>query len=162
MDGAHWAALRFSIEEIREFSADDRLVHFVGRSFPEQPGILRFRVRLEYFHFSPKTPRHCQFVIHEIIWRNKHWTVISIPKADMETAKKVASEVGVAITQESPLLQDGDERRDFPFKGKNVFSLKGFSAQDYANDPDKLPGILIKEYLEAIEISEKSKISLLN
>lgn len=64
-----------------------------------RPGARLFVTTLEYTYYKPRTERNALFKFGVGLWNGIQAAVVSIPKEDVELARKVAAELGMSLTQ---------------------------------------------------------------
>jgi len=132
------AVIKSSMRELKTFALEHGRFHVV--SIAERPGLLAWMQRLELTYYPPGTHRNLLFHFHMIQWDELMWSMISIPAAGERLARRSAEKTGMRIADGVPLVITAEDRKWFPIKERNVWSLE--------SDGSQLQGIVTPDMLK--------------
>jgi hypothetical protein len=93
-----------------------------------RPGFIPFMQELEYFHYTPDTPRNSLFELIFSKWQEMVWVTVAIPLIDMPAVEELGKKYGFEFVKNSlpmAITEKGNEW--FPMEPlDNVFSVQGF------------------------------------
>lgn len=142
-----------------QFFENPVFVHFFGSFHPRRPGVMLCFKKLEYNYFSPKTKHHKEFIFNVVNWGNSVWGVVSLLKNKKKLMEETAAETGLRIIDGPPPQQQINGRmEDFPFQGKNLFTLENIPKHPvYTCDFAEFAKMLSDEDIEISKIKNNHK-----
>lgn len=93
-----------------------------------RPGFIPFMQELEYFHYTPDTPRNALFELIFTKWQEMVWVTVAIPLVDMPLVLELGKKYEFEFVKGSvPFAVTHKGNEWFPMKAMdNVFSVQGF------------------------------------
>lgn len=139
-----------SEEESEKFFSDPNFVHFIGMLAPPRPGVELCFTQLEHTYFPPGSDINKDFIMRLVNWEGTIWSIVSIPKTEIDLMKKVAAKNGLRLAKGTPQMFTQGGKKPFPIKdNERIFTLENVTGHPvYANDPKNINNILAKEMTE--------------